>query len=158
MSKEKALIIKFEGEVKGGRLILAHPERLKVYLNKNFEGKKVEMTFRKLVKQRTDPQVRYYFGVVVKMIQAVFKEGGNDFSAEEVHEFLKSLFLFKEVVNEKTGEVYKVPLSLSRMGEVSTLLMSEYKEKIQQWAMEHFSLYIPDPGENYVVDENYYQV
>lgn len=154
MPKE-TYIFKFTGEVKDGKLTLDKKDKFTSHM-KEFEGQKIELTLRKAVKSRSNAQVRYYFGVMVKMIQREFKELGTQLTIDEVHDFLKSMFLFREIVNEQTSEIYKVPMSLSTAGEVSTFNMSEYIDNVQRWASENLNLYIPSPNEDFVVDDRYY--
>ena len=51
------------------------------------------------------------------------------------------------MVNEKSGEIFKIPLSLSETGGVSTKRINDAVKEIQQWASEEFGYYIPDPNE-----------
>lgn len=138
---------KFTGLVKDGKLTLDKQETFKEYV-KSFEGKKVVLEIKRATKPRGNQQIRYYFGVVVNIVKDALNDLGNELYTDEVHDFLKSKFLFKEIVNESTGEVYRVPLSLSNEEDVTTFVMSEYIEKIQRWAADELGVYIPDPNEN----------
>lgn len=152
----KHIKVKFTGSVLNGKLTLDNPDKFKEHISA-FEGKKVELELRKAVKSRTSPQTRYYFGVVVRMVRLALQDLGNEVSLEQTHEFLKSMFLFKEVVNENTSEIYKIPLSLSNKGEVSTDIMTEYIDTIIRWASSELSIVIPLPneGDEYSIDERY---
>lgn len=46
---------------------------------------------------------------------------------------------------------------MSDKGEVSTDIMGEYINKIQRWSITELGVYIPDPNEDFVVDERYYE-
>ena len=93
--------------------------------------------------KRSNPQNAYYWGLVIPLLKKGFEDLGHELTAEEVHEFLKAKFNFKEIINEETGEVNQIPLSTTRL---SKLEFSEYIEKIQRWAAEFLNLVIPDPG------------
>jgi hypothetical protein len=94
--------------------------------------------------KRTLPQNRYYFGIVVPCIQAGLLDTGNEFSKEEVHDFLKARFNYKEVVNYDTGQIEKFPMSTSGLTKQE---FSDYIERIQQFASEFLSVVIPDAGQ-----------
>jgi len=148
------LIYAFTGTVKEGKLTLDKRDKFLKHLTE-FEGQNIELTLRKAVKRRTSPQLRYYF-VCVGFVKKALNDMGNEFSQEQVHQFLKSQFLFKEVINEDTAEIYKIPLSMSNKGEVSTDIMSEYIDKIHRWAAEELGVVIPDADADYSIDERYY--
>lgn len=93
--------------------------------------------------KRTDPQNRYYWGLVVPIIQKGIKDLGTDLTKEETHEFLKARFNISDLVNEQTGEAISIPLSTTRLNKEQ---FGEYIEKIQQFAAEFLSVEIPDPG------------
>lgn len=78
------------------------------------------------------------------MIQDRLKDLGNEFTKEEVHEFLKSRFHFQELVNEQTGEVIQMPRSTTIMTKGR---FADYIADIQRWAAQFLDIYIPDPGE-----------
>lgn len=136
---------KFTGKVVNGKLILDDKNALTNYA-KEFEGKSVYLELKRLHKPRGSQQVKYYFAVVVPIIRDAFRDLGNEFDTNETHDFLKSMFLYKEVfISEE--EVVKVPLSLSNSGEVDTLRMSQFIEDCQRWASQTLDVYIPNPNE-----------
>jgi hypothetical protein len=75
---------------------------------------------------RSNPQNKYYFGVIVDMIS---EETGNE--PEETHELLKLKFL-KSMGKKNTTQL-------------TTVEFNTYIEKIQRWASIELSLIIPDP-------------
>ena len=77
---------------------------------------------------RSNPQNKYYFGVVVDMIS---EETGNE--PEETHELLKLKFL-KSMGKANTTQL-------------DTKEFNIYIEKIQRWAAQELSCVIPDPNE-----------
>lgn len=94
--------------------------------------------------KRSNQQNRYYFGLVVPLIQKGLYEKGLDVSKEEAHEFLKARLNFTELVNEDTGEFERIPMSTTRLNKEG---FSDYIQKIQRFAAEWFEIVIPDPGE-----------
>lgn len=108
-----------------------------------FAGKEIELTIRRKKKHRSDPQNRYYWGVVVEMIRAGMKEMGDTVTPDQVHEFLKWRFLRVSKVDENTGEVlYEYAGSTAKL---KTVEFGEYIEKCCQFAAEMLGVSIPLP-------------
>lgn len=99
--------------------------------------------------KRSDQQNKYYWAIVVPMVQEGMKDLGNEFTKEEVHDFLKKEFNFSEVVNPETGEVKEVPRSTTILNKEA---FSEYLEKIQRWSAEWLHVVIPDPNTQMILD------
>lgn len=94
--------------------------------------------------KRSNQQNRYYFGIVVPMIQKGVNDMGNEFTQEEIHDWLKHKFNYKEIVNEDTGEFEQIPESTTRLTKDE---FSNYIEAIQIFAAEFLNITIPDPGQ-----------
>lgn len=94
--------------------------------------------------KRSNPQNRFYWGLVIPMVQSGIKDMGTELTKEETHEFLKARFNFEEIVNTNTGEAISIPRSTTALNKIQ---FSEYVEKIQQFASEFLSIVIPDPGQ-----------
>jgi hypothetical protein len=95
-------------------------------------------------KKRTNPQNRYYHGLVVPMIRKGIEEMGTELTNDETHEFLKARFNYAEIVNTSTGEMERIPKSTARL---STVQFNEFIVKIQHFAAEFLGIVIPDPNE-----------
>lgn len=54
------------------------PKRMRSEIVKAFKGKRIEVSIKQRYKQRSSPQNRYYWGVVVPSILIAFIELGND--------------------------------------------------------------------------------
>ena len=110
---------------------------------REFAGKEIEVTIRRKRKHRSDPQNRYYWGVVVEMIRAGMKDMGDELTPDQVHEFLKWRFLRVQKIDETTGELlYEYAGSTTKLG---TVEFSEYVEKCCQFAAEYLGVSIPLP-------------
>src|SRR5688572_18135230 len=94
--------------------------------------------------KRSNPQNRYYWGLVIPLVQNGIKDLGTEITKEECHEFLKAKLNSEELVNEETAEVITIPRSTTAMNKQQ---FSEYIEKIQQFAAEFLSIEIPDPNQ-----------
>lgn len=93
--------------------------------------------------KRSNPQNRYYFGLVIPLIQEGIKQLGTEITKEECHEFLKARFNSEEIVNTETGEFVIIPRSTAGLNKE---LFSAYIEKVHQFAAEFLSIEIPSPG------------
>lgn len=93
--------------------------------------------------KRSNPQNRYYFGLVVPMVKNGIKDLGTELTTEETHDFLKGKFNFSELINEATGQTEYIPRSTTIL---TKLAFAEYIEKIQIFASEFLGIVIPDPN------------
>ena len=116
------------------------------------KGKNITLVVKESHKNRSKRQLRYYWGVIIPIIQTGFKDIGDHITKKQVHELLKHEFLFEEHV-DKNNNVYKVPMSLGDLGEVSIHKFNEFKDQVQQWSAEHLNVYIPDPNEQLEIFE-----
>jgi hypothetical protein len=99
--------------------------------------------------KRSLPQNNFYFGVCVKMIKdELHRRGHDEFSAQDVHDWLKAMFNYKEIINEETGEFDRIPRSTATLNKDE---FNTYIERVQRYAAEKFSLVIPDPGEQMMI-------
>lgn len=73
----------------------------------------IEVNITRADSKKTNPQLSYFFGVVLPIIKARFEDlEGTSFTKEEVIMILKDRFFYEELYFE--GEFKKVPLSLSK--------------------------------------------
>lgn len=96
-------------------------------------------------KQRSNNQNKYYWGVVVQEFrQGVLEMWGEHIDSQEAHEYLKLHCNFKEIINEATGEIIKLPISTT---ESNTLEFEEYLEKCRKLIYEYFNVVVALPNE-----------
>lgn len=108
-----------------------------------FAGKEIEAVFTRKKKHRSDPQNRYYWGVVVEMVRVGMKDIGDILDKDQVHELLRYRFLKRRTIDENTGELmYEYAESTASLG---TIEFSEYIEKCCQFAAEFLGVEIPLP-------------
>jgi hypothetical protein len=97
-------------------------------------GKPVEVTVRKVRKQRSDRQSRYYWGVVVDMLAQFC-----GYDREAMHEALKWKFLRLEADS---------PLPTVRSTtDLSTKEFEDYLDCVRTWAGADLGVNIPLPNE-----------
>lgn len=117
---------------------------------KMHEGKDIKVTIERHRKNRSNPQNRYYWGVIVPLIvQGLRDTQGEIYSNEEVHEFLKANFNYNELVDESTGEVLKIAKSTT---ENDTFNQEEYHEKVRIFAFEFLNVSIPLPNDEILIE------
>ena len=125
--------------MRDGKPVLSNEDRQAIQNHYRLfqDGDAIEMTIKKHRHTRTNPQLRYYFGVVVKMLS---EELG--YHVDEMHELLKHMF------NPKMIDVkgYCVELGGST-GDLKTNEMEDYMAKIRMWASTDLSIFIPLPNE-----------
>lgn len=99
-----------------------------------FAGKKVRLTLEEAKPHSSDPQRRYYFGVIVESIQEMFKDAGTVISKDEMHEWLKANVgkLYKEVITPD-GEVTYI---LGSYNDLTTSECESYHTQCRAWAAE----------------------
>lgn len=129
--------IPYRGMVSKGRFVPDDPKGFKAAFYHN-EGKQIVVTVKRWRPQRTNPQNKWYWSVIVGMIADYM---GED-DPEVVHNLLRQKFLYRIV--EIGGEKEKALISTPTL---TTAEFSEYCEKIRRWSAQFLSLYIPDPGE-----------
>jgi hypothetical protein len=98
--------------------------------------------------KRSEQQNRYYFGIVVPLVQEGIKHLGTELTKQETHEFLKGKFNYQEIINKQTGEYIQVPRSTTILNKEA---FSEYIAKIQQFSAEFLNVVIPDAGEQLTI-------
>ena len=121
----------FSGVVKDGKLSLNDPEAYRLYLH-TMEGN-VALVIRRPKKIKTNPQLRYLFGVVYKIISE-----HTGMSIEEVDIAMKMMF----ALNHDTP----VPtVKLKR--NMTTLELSGLTESVKAWAADFLKCYVPNANE-----------
>ena len=135
---------KFHGDIKESKFVPDDPKLLLEH-TKSLEGEKVTVTMKKYrkYKQRTNPESRYYFGVVVKYLG---DEWGYNVKIkaekDKVHSIIKNEFLYNPVMIKNV--ILKEDIS------TADLCVADFESlmsTIREWASKEFSCYIPTPNE-----------
>lgn len=124
---------KFIGVIRDGKPRLHNMGKYRAYLQSFAEETPIELTLKKYKPRRTDPQNKYYWGVVVPMLADNF-----GYTKDEMHDALKWLFLRKPEAE---------PPTVGSTAKLDTKGFNEYIEKIQIYAASEHSVVIPDPDE-----------
>lgn len=132
----------FAGQILHGKLKLHDYDR-ELFDKKlrELEGKPVEVTMERAKSHHSDSQRKYYWAVVVRMIQLQI---GDD-RPEDTHEALKKKFnpVRKDIVNKATGEIEVIEIG-GTTTTMTTVEFSDYIERIMRWAAQWLGLVIPD--------------
>ena len=114
-------------------------------LLKSFADSSVVVEIAKKRKHRSNNQNRYYWSVVVQYFkQGVLEMWGENIDSQQAHEYLKLHCNYKELINESTGEVIKLPKSTT---ENNTLEFEEYLDRCRKLIYEYFNIVVPLPNE-----------
>lgn len=123
----------------------------------------ITITATRQYKQRSSPQNRYYYGVIIGM-PAKHIEANNLFDYERtnengitetvhpnfdetckiLHYQLKMRFHYRDIVNPNTGEIDRVPLSTK---DFKTIEFEQYAERCRRFILEWYKLNLPLPNE-----------
>lgn len=106
---------------------------------------RVMVVVKKNYRQRSLPENAYYWGVVInEFCEGYFDMTGEKIQSDQAHEILKQECNSKEVTNEKTGQVIKVPQTTAKM---TTIEFEEYLESCRAFIFEWFNRRVPLPNE-----------
>jgi len=127
---------KFRGKILNGQFFPFDEEMYSIWVG-SLNEKICELTVKEYKKQRSNEANRYYWGVVLKII--LEETYGQWDDEDELHEFLKAMFLKKHKVIK--GKKYTFIKSSSKL---KTDEFYEFIEKCKRWASIELGLYIPD--------------
>ncbi len=136
--RERGMDIIINGKVKKGKFCPYDSTAFRLSFAK-LEGKEVEVVVRKKKKHRSNPQNKYYWGIVIDIVS-----GATGFTPQEAHDAMRYKFL---------AEISDMPNNNGRLvkskstSELTTVEFLDYIAQIQRWASEFLDCYIPDPNE-----------
>ena len=141
--------IEQSASIVNGRFKLHYKAVFDALIYQYFNNCDVTITITKVSKKRSLQQNKYYWSVIVPCIQnGLYETQGEWITKEATHEFLKSNFNYKEIVNKNTGEVVRIPLSTT---ECDTFNFKEYQDKIRTFADTFLDIIIPLPNEQSLI-------
>lgn len=142
MSNSSTIKIEYTAEKKGDVLKVRNRKVMQEAIRQLPNGL-YEIEIRRKRSKRSVFQNRYYFGVCVAMIRDRFKELGHEVDSEMTHEFLKARYLYTEIVDENSGEIYKLPKSSKDLTKAEFM---DFIAQVQKFAAETLDTVIPDPN------------
>lgn len=123
--------MEFPVNIKAGRLTFENRPAFDRFLL-TVNGK-AYLSIKKQRKQRSNPQNRYMWGCVYKLVS-----DHTGYTTAEVHDLFKRKFL----AYEKKGRWFAMSTA-----QLNTVEFEAYMEEIRRFAAVHLSLYIPEPNE-----------
>lgn len=144
------------GSIKDGILKISYRDKFNECI-KQMPDCRVKVVVEKLYKKRSTytyneetgkegrGQSGYYWFIIVTS----FQQGWLDLTGEHIdkqqsHERLKFYCNYKEVANEKTGEILKLPQSTSSQ---STIEAEEFYQRCRDWIYENMNIKVSLPNE-----------
>jgi hypothetical protein len=101
----------------------------------------IEISITRVDSKKTNPQLAYFYGVVLPIIKDKLEElEGTTFTKEEVMYILKDRFFYEEILFE--GEFIKSHLSLSTAKKSE---VAKFIDKVINFATDILDLNIPTP-------------
>jgi hypothetical protein len=111
-----------------------------------FEGKQIVIKIEKAKKKRSTQQNRFYYGVIIPIVQNCLKEAGHIMTNESTHDLIKLKFLKETLfVNEETGEVIE---RIKSTTELSTSQFMDLLAEINNFTFEYFGVTLPSPNDD----------
>lgn len=111
-----------------------------------FEGNQVVIKIEKFKKKRSTQQNRFYYGIVIPIVQNCLKEAGHIMTNESTHDLIKLKFLKETLfVNETTGEVIE---RIKSTTELSTSQFMDLLAEINNFTFEYFGVSLPSPNDD----------
>lgn len=111
-----------------------------------FENKQVIIKIDKFKKKRITQQNRFYYGVIIPIVQNCLKEAGHIMTNESTHDLIKLKFLKETLfVNETTGEVIE---RIKSTTELTTSQFMDLLAEINNFTFEYFGVSLPSPNDD----------
>lgn len=127
----------FVGTCRAGQFVPDKAEGVNKCLRSR-EGKRTRVTISDEETPRSNPQLRYLFGVVFKIIS-----DHTGYTPIEVRALMEGHFLTYTIAGPENRNIEVV----GSVGDLKKDEMSEFIEQVVILASKHWSLYIPDPNE-----------
>ena len=120
---------------------------------RSLEGKAVTITIERTKKKRSNPQNRFYWGVVVPLIRQGLNDLGHYYTNDQAHEFIK------QYVADNAPDVIIEELTLNGLtsrrikstSELTTSQFMDYMEVVGQFAADYLNIEIPAPSEQLTI-------
>lgn len=104
---------------------------------------KYRLIIEKYRKNKSLPQLGYYYACVLPMFHRAALDAGWEFaSTDELDMWLKSQFANRELINKNTGEVIEIP-ALKR--DMTTTEFMTFINQVRDHCAEFLGVHIPDP-------------
>lgn len=123
----------------------------RAFLNKLKEGDTVEIQLKKQGRKKTNPQLGYWYGVLVPcVVDGLIEAGYNTLASSEVYGIENEQETNKKTVDELLKKGYKQYKSLEKVPEKTHMTTEEMSDLIDyalEWAATNLGIFIPTPRE-----------
>ena len=99
------------------------------------DGKRVEIVIKPYKPRRSNPQNRYYHGVIIPVLAEYF-----GYTHDEMHDAIKIHFLQRAPESGK-------PFTVGSTAKLTTEQFKQLTDDIKIWAATEYGVFIPDPHE-----------
>ena len=107
----------------------------------------VEICFVRNEDKKSNPQLRYFFGIVLPIIKQAFEEmQGETYSKEDIVTLLKDMYFYEEKYSPISQTNIKIPMSLEHAKKAE---LGKFIEKCVNFATDILNVTIPE-STNYV--------
>lgn len=104
-----------------------------------------DITVTKHKRQKSNPQLAYYYGCVLPHFHKAAIDQGWEFAdIDELDNYLKSTFASRDIINKHTAEVLSIP-GLKR--HMTSTEMAAFIDAIKDYASNFLGYRIPEPNE-----------
>jgi hypothetical protein len=102
-----------------------------------------DIVVRKHRRSKSNPQLAYYYGVVLPhFLKASVEQGWEFADVNDLDNYLKLTFASRDLINRHTGEILSVP-GLKR--DMTSTEMATFTDAIKDYAQEFLGYVIPEP-------------
>lgn len=122
--------MELRAKIENGKYIGEKPDFTK------FEGKEILLSVKEYKPTRSQPQNKYYWGVVLRYIS-----GETGHTPEELHEIFKQKYL-EPIITKFAGVFYTITASTTNQ---DTKIFADYITQIRNFASSELNIYIPEP-------------
>lgn len=135
----------FISNTKNGRLQSNVQTQLNDYIS-SLKDARYQIEIKKVKKSRSNNQNRYYWGIIVNEFRSgVAEMWGEYIGSQEAHEYLKLHCNYKELINENSGEIIKLPQTTA---DRTTIEFEEYLERCRKLIYNYFNRVVALPNES----------
>jgi hypothetical protein len=136
-------LVTASGYIKAGRLMVRDRAQFDAAISGLKDGWEVELEVVRLRATRSQPQNRFYWGVVLHTLSQ-----HTGYTPEELHDLMKCKFLPKErAFLDGNGEVVEQFVLGGSTRSLDTSEFSTYVNQIRDWASSVLNCYIPEADE-----------
>ena len=150
LPKRKIMKAETYGHIENGKIYLVNRAEFDQAVLKlgGDERVRIKFTCEKVNRKHTDPQRKYYFGVIVEILAGLIAEScGEKLAAkhrEQAHEVLKLKCNPDQMISPSTGEAIEIPGTTTKQ---TTVEHNDYCERCRQWIFEFWGVVVPLPNE-----------